>query len=147
MQSKEPADGSINRREFLDAGGKYAACVLTAARLLEGIPAVGAITQATAQKAAPGLPSTIAKFVVNMRYEALTPKALEWAKTAVLDCLGTALAGSREESGKMVTAMAREDGSKAEQAFTDRASKLRLLRRPSSMVLPRMRPTSTIASS
>jgi 2-methylcitrate dehydratase PrpD len=51
----------------------------------------------------------IAKFVLSTHYEELPPKALEWAKTAVLDCLGVALAGSREPSSRISAELAREE--------------------------------------
>ena len=53
--------------------------------------------------------SMIASFVLNTTYESLSPKALGWAKTAVLDCLGVALAGSKEQSSRICAALAREE--------------------------------------
>ena len=39
----------------------------------------------------------LAKFTADLKYESIPPKAVETAKVAVRDCLGVALAGSREE--------------------------------------------------
>jgi 2-methylcitrate dehydratase PrpD len=44
----------------------------------------------------------------------IPPKALQTAKTAVLDCLGVALAGSKEPSGEICAAGAREENAKKE---------------------------------
>ncbi len=57
---------------------------------------------------------TIAKFVVDAKFEKFPPKALETAKTAVLDCLGVALAGSREECAKISAQIARQEAAKEE---------------------------------
>ncbi|HEX9143037.1 MAG TPA: MmgE/PrpD family protein, partial [Candidatus Binatia bacterium] len=58
--------------------------------------------------------ATIAKFVVDVKYETIPPKALTNAKTAVLDCLGVALAGSREECAKICAQIARLENTKEE---------------------------------
>lgn len=58
--------------------------------------------------------ATIAKFVVDVKYETIPPKALANAKTAVLDCLGVALAGSREECAKICAQIARQENTKEE---------------------------------
>src|SRR5215467_15498649 len=58
--------------------------------------------------------SAIAKFALGVRFEALPPKAIDWAKTAILDCLGVALAGSREKSSQVAAKLAREEGVKQE---------------------------------
>jgi 2-methylcitrate dehydratase PrpD len=44
---------------------------------------------------------TIAKFVASARYEEFPTEALRTAKTAVLDCLGVAVAGSSEASARI----------------------------------------------
>jgi len=56
----------------------------------------------------------IASFARSTRFDALPPMAVEWAKTAMLDCLGVAIAGSREQSSKIAADLARQDGSKEE---------------------------------
>jgi 2-methylcitrate dehydratase PrpD len=54
---------------------------------------------------------TIARFVVDTQYEKLLPAVLAAAKTALLDCLGVALAGSREESAIICAEIARQEES------------------------------------
>lgn len=56
----------------------------------------------------------IAQFVVNAAYEKLPAKAIETAKVAVRDCLGVALAGSREEDAKICAEIARQEQAKEE---------------------------------
>lgn len=56
----------------------------------------------------------IAQFVVDIRYGAIPPEALATAKTAVLDCLGVALAGSREECAKICAQIVRQENAKQE---------------------------------
>jgi 2-methylcitrate dehydratase PrpD len=54
----------------------------------------------------------ISRFVVETNYEHIPSSALQTAKRAVLDCLGVALAGSKEESAKICAEMAREEAAK-----------------------------------
>ncbi len=56
----------------------------------------------------------IAQFVVNATYEKLPPKAIATAKVAVRDCLGVALAGSKEEDAKICAQVARLEQAKEE---------------------------------
>ena len=56
----------------------------------------------------------IAQFVISTTYEIIPPKALGNAKTAILDCLGVALAGSQEECGKICAQIARQEDAKEE---------------------------------
>lgn len=51
----------------------------------------------------------IADFVAGTSYEDIPPKAIEVAKPAILDCVGVALAGSKEASGRICAQMAREE--------------------------------------
>jgi len=51
----------------------------------------------------------IARFVVETRYEEIPSKAVEVGKTAFLDCLGVALAGSKEASAKICAQIARQE--------------------------------------
>ena len=51
---------------------------------------------------------TIAQFVVNLKQERIPEKAVQTAKIAVRDCLGVALAGSREEDAKICAEIARQ---------------------------------------
>ena len=104
----------MDRREFMGAAGKYAVGGLVAAGMVPDLGAYAVAQEATQSGQSRNLSAEIARFAFNSRYEAITPKALEWAKTAILDCLGTALAGSREESGRILTQMAREEKAKEE---------------------------------
>ena len=83
---------SIRRREILRSFGASALLGSFGARI------------ATAAET-----SVIASFVLNTRYENLPPKAVDWAKTAILDCLGVALAGSKEQSSRIAAQLAREE--------------------------------------
>ena len=56
----------------------------------------------------------IAQFVVHTSYDAIPPKALANAKTAVFDCLGVALAGSQEECAKISAEIVRQEDAKQE---------------------------------
>jgi 2-methylcitrate dehydratase PrpD len=58
--------------------------------------------------------SNIVRFVTDLTFETIPPKALQTAKTAVLDCLGVTLAGSKERSGEICAAGAREENAKKE---------------------------------
>jgi 2-methylcitrate dehydratase PrpD len=58
--------------------------------------------------------SNIARFVTELKFETIPPKALQTAKTAVLDCVGVTLAGSKEPSGEICAAGAREENAKQE---------------------------------
>ena len=56
----------------------------------------------------------LAGFVTDLKFEDVPPKALETAKVAVRDCLGVALAGSREEDAKICAEIARQENAKEE---------------------------------
>ncbi|HEY2989405.1 MAG TPA: MmgE/PrpD family protein [Candidatus Binatia bacterium] len=56
----------------------------------------------------------IARFVAGLQYEAIPPQALASAKAAALDCLGVALAGSRDECAKIAAQIARQEDAKQE---------------------------------
>ena len=56
----------------------------------------------------------IAQFVADTQYEKIPPKAIETAKTAVLDCLGVALAGSKEEDARICADIARQENAREE---------------------------------
>jgi 2-methylcitrate dehydratase PrpD len=56
----------------------------------------------------------LAKFVSSLSYESIPPKAMETVKIAVRDCLGVALAGSREEDAKICAEIARQENAKEE---------------------------------
>jgi 2-methylcitrate dehydratase PrpD len=56
----------------------------------------------------------IARFVVDTQYERIPSRALETAKTAMLDCLGVALAGSKEASAEICAQIVRQGGASSE---------------------------------
>jgi 2-methylcitrate dehydratase PrpD len=56
----------------------------------------------------------IAQFVAGLKYEAIPPKALASANAAALDCLGVALAGSRDECAKICAQIARQEDTQEE---------------------------------
>ena len=56
----------------------------------------------------------IAQFATQLKYENIPPAAVQTAKTAVRDCLGVALAGSREEDAKICAEIARQESAKEE---------------------------------
>jgi 2-methylcitrate dehydratase PrpD len=57
---------------------------------------------------------SVAEFLVGLRYDHLTTAAVRATKDVVLDAVGVALAGSREEDAEIVTTLAREDGGTGE---------------------------------
>ena len=56
----------------------------------------------------------LAGFATELNYKDIPPKALQTAKIAVRDCLGVALAGSREEDAKICAEIARQENAKEE---------------------------------
>ena len=54
----------------------------------------------------------VAQFVTDLKYENIPGAAVQTAKTAVRDCLGVALAGSREEDAKICAAVARQENAR-----------------------------------
>jgi 2-methylcitrate dehydratase PrpD len=58
----------------------------------------------------------IARFVVETELEKIPPEAVKMAKTAVLDCLGVALAGSKESSARICAEIARQEYAKEESS-------------------------------
>src|SRR5215468_4640926 len=56
----------------------------------------------------------IAQFVADTKYEKIPAKAIETAKRAVLDCLGVALAGSKEEDAKICAQIVRQENATEE---------------------------------
>ncbi|MHB9097938.1 MAG: MmgE/PrpD family protein [Syntrophales bacterium] len=49
-----------------------------------------------------GVTEDLAKFACALEFEQIPEEALVWAKDALLDCTGVALAGSREEAGRII---------------------------------------------
>ena len=56
----------------------------------------------------------IARFVTETQFDKIPSKAIDTAKLAVRDCLGVALAGSKEEDAKICAEIARQEGAKEE---------------------------------
>jgi 2-methylcitrate dehydratase PrpD len=56
----------------------------------------------------------LAKFVTDLHYEKIPQKAVDTAKIAVRDCLGVALAGSREEDARIAAEIARQENAREE---------------------------------
>ena len=56
----------------------------------------------------------IARFTTDLNYERIPADAVKTTKTAVRDCLGVALAGSREEDAKICAEIARQENAKEE---------------------------------
>src|SRR5262245_51349320 len=91
----------MKRREFLFSG-----------LALPGLPHLA--TSAQAKTETTPLTRKLARFVVSTKYDAIPPKALATAKTAIMDCLGVAVAGSREESAVIAGRLVREERAKEE---------------------------------
>ena len=58
----------------------------------------------------------IARFVVGTEFKKTPPEAVKMAKIAVLDCLGVALAGSKESSARICAEIARQEQAKEESS-------------------------------
>ncbi|MCE3242525.1 MAG: MmgE/PrpD family protein [Deltaproteobacteria bacterium] len=58
----------------------------------------------------------IARFVVETEFQKIPSEAVKIAKTAVLDCLGVALAGSKESSARICAEIARQEHAKEESS-------------------------------
>src|SRR4029434_5874166 len=56
----------------------------------------------------------LAQFVVGAKYENIPAAALTTAKIAIRDCLGVALAGSKEEDAKICAEVVRQEQAKEE---------------------------------
>ena len=56
----------------------------------------------------------LAKFACKLTYHKLPREAVGWAKDAILDCTGVALAGSQEEAGKIMADYAKKTAAKPE---------------------------------
>jgi 2-methylcitrate dehydratase PrpD len=56
----------------------------------------------------------LAQFTTELKFNNIPPAAVQTAKTAVRDCLGVALAGSREEDAKICAEIARQENAKEE---------------------------------
>ncbi len=61
-----------------------------------------------------GTTQEIADFIFKTGYNDIPPQAIDIAKGAILDCLGTILAGSEEAGGKLINDYVRELGGQPE---------------------------------
>jgi 2-methylcitrate dehydratase PrpD len=61
-----------------------------------------------------GITEQASRFVAELNYKDIPPKAIEMAKRAVLDCLGVVLAGSQEDSAKICARIAGQEGAVGE---------------------------------
>jgi 2-methylcitrate dehydratase PrpD len=57
---------------------------------------------------------SLAEFAARLKYDQIPAPALQEAKKAVRDCIGVALAGSKEEDAKICAEIARQEGAKEE---------------------------------
>jgi 2-methylcitrate dehydratase PrpD len=65
--------------------------------------------------------ATIARFAAETQFDRVPQQALEVAKTAILDCLGVALAGSKERSAAICAEIARQEKAKEESTVFGQA--------------------------
>ena len=61
-----------------------------------------------------GATEELARFAGELEFKHVPQEALSWAKDAILDCTGVALAGTQEENGKIITEYIRETAGKPE---------------------------------
>src|SRR5688572_24537335 len=102
----------INRRKFLGEAGKYTTGLTAFGYALPEMEVTAPAQSSTEAPSSGALISKLSRFVAGVRYDAIPPKALDTAKTAIMDCLGVAVAGGSEESTRIAGRMAREDGGK-----------------------------------
>src|SRR5688572_28588805 len=100
------------RRRFLAQAGKCTTG-LAVGFVMGATPSPASPAQAPAPVTATPLISKLSRFVSGVRAGAIPAKALDTAKTAIMSCLGVAVAGGTEESARIAGRMAREDGGRA----------------------------------
>jgi 2-methylcitrate dehydratase PrpD len=99
---------AITRRFFMQAAAAYAAGGVSGLSA-EATPQTAAATDRTGS-----MMSALARFIAGSRFETIPPAAVATAKTAIMDCLGVAVAGGREESAQIIGKMVRGERSKEE---------------------------------
>ena len=62
----------------------------------------------------------IARFVAETTLDAVPPAVVDTAKTAFMDGLSVALAGSQDDAGILATRVAREEGAREEASVLER---------------------------
>src|SRR5882672_7052483 len=112
MKGKKSTDSAISRRKFLDATGKYTVGGLAGFAML-GSSHMNSQTRVPTDQAG-SVMSKLTGFIANARYDTIPPRVLEAAKIAIMDSLGVAVAGAREESAQISGRLAREEGAKEE---------------------------------
>jgi 2-methylcitrate dehydratase PrpD len=116
---------AISRRKFFGEAGKYTTSLAIG---VAGSSSSFAKTVGQSQAATQGpggpLISKLSKFVDGTRYDAIPPMALETAKTAIMDCLGVAVAGGTEESARVAGRLARDEGGKEDATVYGQRFKL-----------------------
>jgi 2-methylcitrate dehydratase PrpD len=55
-----------------------------------------------------GATEELAQFACELKVDSVPAEAFRWAKDAILDCIGVALAGTKEEAGQIATAYVKE---------------------------------------
>jgi 2-methylcitrate dehydratase PrpD len=61
-----------------------------------------------------GATEELAQFACELKFDSVPDEAFRWAKDAILDCIGVALAGTKEDAGKIATQYAREAAGRPE---------------------------------
>lgn len=61
-----------------------------------------------------GATEELARFACKLEFEQIPAEALVWAKDAILDCTGVALAGTQEDAGRIITNYVKEAGGRPE---------------------------------
>src|SRR5436190_5396631 len=102
MERNNDIYGAISRRKFL-----------AAAMLAVKAPQNNPQTRIPTDQVGSSM-SKLSKFISNSRYDTIPPRALAEAKTAIMDCLGVAIAGGKEESARISGMLAREERAKEE---------------------------------
>jgi len=104
---------AIDRRRFLSEAGKYTTGLAALGSAFPATEMPASVQGGTAAGPPPAaLISKLSRFVAGVRYDAIPPKALDTARTAMMDGLGVAVAGGTEDSARIAGRLAREDGGK-----------------------------------
>ena len=61
-----------------------------------------------------GATEELARFVYELEFDQIPEEALSWAKDAILDCAGVALAGAREDAARIIINYVKEAGGRPE---------------------------------
>ncbi len=110
---RKKSESAINRREFA-VGGLTVSAMLGLGSSLAGQAFQNDAPTKTPTDQPGSVTPKIARFIANTRYDAIPPRALETAKIAIMDSLGVAIAGTREESAEIAGRLVREERAKEE---------------------------------